>query len=124
MSLKFFLCPKCKKIILPVQESACETFCCGDAMKEIVAGTTDAAREKHVPVVNVEGNVVNVSVGSVHHPMLEKHSIQWVALQSKEGFQIKYLKPGDTPTVSFALSEGDSLETVYAYCDLHSLWMA
>ena len=91
-------------------------------MKELVPGTTDAAVEKHVPVVNVEGNVVKVEVGEVEHPMVEEHFIGWVAIETKKGVQRKYLKPGEKPAVEFVLAEDDELVATYEYCNLHGLW--
>ena len=93
-------------------------------MSEIVPGTTDAAVEKHVPVWTVENGIVHVKVGSVEHPMLPEHYIEWVSLQTKQGNQRKELHPGENPEVCFALCEGDEVEAVYAYCNLHSLWKA
>ena len=93
-------------------------------MKEIVAGTTDAAVEKHVPVYQVKGGQVVVDVGSVAHPMIDKHYIEWVSLKTKMGNQRKALKPGDAPRVCFAICDGDQVEAVYAYCNLHGLWKA
>ena len=93
-------------------------------MTQIIPGTSDAAVEKHVPVFTVEGNLVKVSVGSVEHPMLPEHFIQWISLQTKQGNQRKVLNPGDKPEAVFALCEGDEVEAVYAYCNLHSLWKA
>lgn len=99
-------------------------MCCGQKMTEIIPGTTDAAVEKHVPVYTVDGTTVTVSVGSTAHPMLPEHYIEWVSLQTKQGNQRKLLKPGDEPKVCFAMCEGDEVEAVYAYCNLHGLWKA
>lgn len=122
--MKFFKCAKCGKIVAMVKESACPTMCCGEEMKELVANTTDAAQEKHVPVYKVNGNVVEVVVGSVAHPMTEEHLIEWVSLQTEQGNQRKILKAGQEPKVSFAICEGDKVKNVYAYCNLHGLWKA
>ena len=73
-------------------------------------------------MVEVKGNVVHVKVGAVAHPMLEEHSIQWIYLQTANGGQRKALKPGDDPSVTFRLGEGDEPVAVYAYCNLHGLW--
>ena len=97
-------------------------MCCGEPMEEIVAGTTEAATEKHIPVYEVKDNIVYVTVGSVEHPMLPEHYIEWIALQTKQGNQRKSLKPGEAPKACFALCEGDEVVAVYAYCNLHSLW--
>lgn len=122
--MKFFKCAKCGKIVAVVKESACPTVCCGEDMKEIVANTVDAAQEKHVPVYTVNGNVVDVNVGSVAHPMTEEHLIEWVMLETEQGNQRKPLKAGQEPKVSFAISAGDKVKAVYAYCNLHGLWKA
>lgn len=93
-------------------------------MKALVAGETDGAAEKHVPVYTVEGNKVHVTVGSVEHPMQPEHYIEWIAIQTKMGNQRKPLAPGNPPVADFALCDGDAVEAVYAYCNLHSLWKA
>ena len=124
MEQKFYVCKHCGKIIAVVKESGVPVMCCGQKMTEIVPGSVDAAAEKHVPVWTVEGNTVNVKVGEVAHPMLPEHYIEWVSLQSKCGNQRKQLRPGDAPEVRFALTDGDEVEAVYAYCNLHSLWKA
>lgn len=122
--MKFFKCDKCGKIVALVKEAAPSTVCCGEDMKEIVANTVDAAQEKHVPVYTVNGNVVDVNVGSVVHPMTEEHLIEWVMLETEQGNQRKPLKAGQEPKVSFAISAGDKVKAVYAYCNLHGLWKA
>ena len=122
--MKFYICETCGNIITHVNASGVPVFCCGKPMKELVPGTTDAAVEKHVPAYSVEGNLVRVKVGSVEHPMLDVHFIQWIAVESKQGVQIKYLQPGQAPEAVFALSEGDELVAVYEYCNLHGLWKA
>ena len=93
-------------------------------MEEIVPGTVDASLEKHVPVWEKQGNTVVVTVGAVEHPMAEEHFIEWVSLKTKQGNQRKALLPGQAPQVTFALCEGDEVEAVYAYCNLHGLWKA
>ena len=124
MELKFYICEHCGNIITKVNDAGVPVNCCGEPMKELVPGTTDAATEKHVPVCEVKDGVVNVTVGEVEHPMLEEHFIQWIAIKTKEGVQIKHLKPGAAPKASFALTAGDEVEAVYEYCNLHSLWKA
>lgn len=124
MEVKFFICKKCGKIVEIIKPSACPTMCCGEAMAELVPGTSDGAREKHVPVYEVRDNVVSVTVGEAEHPMLDAHYIEWIAVQTQNGLQRKLLKPGDAPKATFLLSEGESVEAVYAYCNLHSLWKA
>lgn len=122
--MKFYLCKHCGNIISYVKDVGVRVQCCGEPMEEIVPGSVDAAQEKHVPQVKVEGNTVTVTVGSVAHPMTEEHLINWVALQSKQGNQRKELKAGQQPVVQFALMPGDEVVNVYAYCNLHGLWKA
>ena len=124
MEQKFYICKHCGNIIAKVKDAGVPVVCCGEPMSEIVPGTTDAAVEKHVPVWTVENGIVHVKVGSVEHPMLPEHYIEWVSLQTKQGNQRKELHPGEKPEVCFALCEGDEVEAVYAYCNLHSLWKA
>jgi len=93
-------------------------------MDELVAGTTDASIEKHVPVYTKENNTVTVKIGSVEHPMTSDHYIQWVCLETQNGYQVKYLQPEQTPEVTFAINSEDEVISVYAYCNLHSLWKA
>ena len=124
MEMKFYRCSRCGQIIAIVKGTGARVVCCGEKMEELIPGTTDAALEKHVPFYEVKDGQVFVTVGSVEHPMLPEHYIEWVALQTKFGEQRKALKPGDEPKACFALCEGDEVEAVYAYCNLHSLWKA
>ena len=124
MEMKFYRCSHCGQIIAIVKKTGVPIICCGEPMKEIIAGQTDASVEKHVPVFKIEGNRVLVTVGSTSHPMLPEHYIEWVAIQTKYGNQRKALSPGNEPKVCFSLCEGDEVEAVYAYCNLHSLWKA
>lgn len=124
MNQKFYICPICGKIIAMVKDTGIPTVCCGQAMKEIIPGTTEAAAEKHIPVYEVVGSTVKVNVGSVNHPMTPEHYIEWVSLQTKTGNQRKALDPNGKPQVEFAIVDGDEVVAVYAYCNLHGLWMA
>lgn len=121
--MRFFICEHCKNIITFVEDSGVPVMCCGQKMTELVANTTDAAQEKHVPVVEKDGDKLIVSVGSVEHPMTEEHHIAWIAVETKNGSQIKYLDHTEAPKVEFALG-GEDVEAVYAYCNLHGLWKA
>ena len=124
MEMKFYRCSHCGQIIAIVKETGVPVVCCGEPLTEVIPGTTDASLEKHVPVFTVEGNKVQVSVGSAAHPMLPEHYIEWVAIQTEFGNQRKQLRPGDEPKVCFSLCDGDEVKAVYAYCNLHSLWKA
>ena len=124
MKMKFYRCKHCGQIIAIVKKTGAPVICCGEPMQEIIPSSTDASVEKHVPVVEVDGTTVRVAVGSAPHPMLPEHYIEWVSLKTKAGNQRKALNPGDEPKVCFSVSEGDEVEAVYAYCNLHSLWKA
>lgn len=114
--LKFYQCEKCGKTVISKEELTLEGW------KELVANTTDAAQEKHVPMVSKKCKTVQVDVGSVAHPMTEEHLIVWVALETEKGYQVQYLKANDVPVCTFKLADGDSAVAVYAYCNLHGLW--
>lgn len=90
----------------------------------LTANTTDAAQEKHVPVVSIQGSAVEVTVGSVAHPMLEEHFITGIYIETKFGGQFRRLNPGEEPKASFLLPEGDEFIAAYEYCNLHGLWKA
>lgn len=124
MKMRFFKCEHCGNIITMVEDKGVPVMCCGEKMTEMIPGTTDAATEKHVPIYTVDGNKVAVSVGDVEHPMMEEHSIEWIVLETKQGCQIKKLKPGEPPKASFVMTEDDEVAAVYEYCNLHGLWRA
>ncbi len=124
MKMKYYKCVKCGSIATFIGRGCDSISCCGEQMQELVAGTTDAAREKHVPVVEIDGNTVNVKVGEVAHPMVPEHFIPWIALETSQGVQIRKLEPGQEPKASFALAEGETCEAALAYCNLHALWKA
>ena len=88
----------------------------------ILLRRSDAAHEKHVPVYQVHGNQVTVTVGEVAHPMTAEHYIEWICLQTKFASQHRKLEPNTPPTACFALCDGDAVERVYAFCNLHGLW--
>ena len=120
---KFYVCEHCGNIIGMVKDKGVPVMCCGQKMKELVPNTVEASGEKHIPAVTVEGNVLKVNVGSVNHPMAEEHFIEWVYVETENGGMRKNLKPGQEPNVTFALGD-DKAIAVYAYCNLHGLWMA
>ena len=92
--------------------------------EKLTANTTDGAHEKHVPVITVSGDTVTVQVGSVEHPSLEAHYIEFIVLITKTGCQMKWLKPGMKPEATFKIAEGDTAVAAYEYCNLHGLWKA
>lgn len=122
--MKFYRCPHCGNIVAKVKDSGVSVVCCGQKMEELVPNTGDGAGEKHVPVYEVKDGIVTVRVGSVDHPMIETHLIEWVMLQTKQGNQRKTLKAGDKPEVKFLIAEDDEVVAVLAYCNLHGLYQA
>lgn len=122
--MKFYICKHCGNIVAMVKEGGGTITCCGEAMTEIIPGTTEAATEKHIPVYEVKDGKVYVTVGAVEHPMLEAHYIEWIAVETTGGNQRKALKAGQEPKAVFALCEGEEVKAVYAYCNLHGLWKA
>ena len=122
MELKFYKCRHCGNIIVKEKDSGVPVMCCGEEMKELKAGVTDAATEKHVPVVEQNGNIVTVKVGEVTHPMLPEHFIEFIVLETNKGHQVKHLLPGEAPVATFALVEGEEVVAAYEHCNLHGLW--
>jgi superoxide reductase len=120
--LQVYKCEVCGNIIEVLHGGAGELVCCGQPMKLIKANTVDAAKEKHVPVVEKTADGFKIKVGSVAHPMEEKHYIEWVELIVDGKAYRQFLKPGQTPEASFCL-KGDKV-SAREYCNLHGLWKA
>lgn len=118
---RFYICEHCGNIVGMIHDAGVPLMCCGQKMTKLEPGTVEASREKHLPVVKVEGDSVKVVVGSTLHPMSEEHSITWVYLQTDRGGQRKALDYNGEPVVNFALCDEKPI-AVYAYCNLHGLW--
>ena len=118
---KFYICEKCGNVVEIINASGVIPHCCGQKMSILEAGVVEASREKHIPEVEVVGDKVKVTVGSVIHPMAEEHSILWIYLETDKGAQRKDLKPGEPPVAEFVLVDEKPV-AVYAYCNLHGLW--
>ncbi len=121
MKERFFICRHCGNLVGLIHDAGVPMMCCGQKMEALEPNTTDAAGEKHLPVVKADDKTVCVSVGEVNHPMSEEHSIQWVYVETKNGGQRRAFKPGEAPQVTFCVGE-DKPVAVYAYCNLHGLW--
>ncbi len=121
--MKFYHCKHCGNVVVHLFDSGVPVVCCGEQMQALEAGTVDASKEKHVPVIESKNGVVTVKVGAVAHPMEEKHYIPFVVLETSAGYQVRQLKPGDAPEAAFALGEGEQAVAAYEYCNLHGLWM-
>jgi len=121
--LEIYKCEVCGNIVEVVHGGGGELVCCGQPMKLFVENTVDAAREKHVPVVEKTADGIKVKVGSVAHPMEEKHYIEWVEVIDAEGKAYRqFLAPGQAPEAAFCLKGG--AVTAREYCNLHGLWKA
>ncbi len=118
---KFFRCNVCGNIVGMIHDGGGKLVCCGQEMEMLVANTTDAAQEKHVPVAIKDGTKLTVEIGSVPHPMVEEHHIMWIAVMQGDKVQRATLKAGDAPKAEFCIKE-DGAFTVYEYCNLHGLW--
>lgn len=120
-NVDFYRCELCGNMVALIKKGGGTLTCCGQAMTKLEANSTDAAQEKHVPVITREGGKLKVSVGSVLHPMLPEHHIEWIALATEDKVEIVYLKPGMEPKAEFnEVASGK----VYEYCNLHGLWKA
>ena len=118
---KFYVCEVCGNLVGKIEDGRAPLHCCGRPMKELEANTSEGAGEKHLPVYKYENNVLEVSVGSVLHPMEEKHYISWIYVETKKGGQRKSLEIGKEPVVKFVFEDDEPL-AVFAYCNLHGLW--
>lgn len=119
----FFRCRHCGNMVGMIHDSGVPMICCGDPMQALVPNTTEAATEKHIPVVSVKERLVHAKVGSVAHPMTEEHHIEFIYLQTEVGGQMKRLRVGTDAAAIFAVLD-DAPVSVYAYCNLHGLWKA
>lgn len=122
MKIRFFICNHCGNIIAMIKDAGVPVKCCGENMQEIIPGTSEGAQEKHIPVYDVKGETVKVLVGEIEHPMTPEHYIDWVCLETEYGFQLKKLKQGMPPHISFNMTKDDKVKAVYAFCNKHSLW--
>ncbi len=118
--LQIYKCEICGNIVEVLHTGAGTLVCCGQPMKLLTENTTDASQEKHVPVVEKNGDLVTVKVGSVPHPMEEKHYIEWIQVITDKGAFRKFLNPGESPEATFEIK--DNIVKVREYCNLHSLW--
>jgi superoxide reductase len=118
--LQIYKCEICGNIVEVIHEGAGELVCCGEPMKLLVENTVDAAKEKHVPVIEKTASGVKVKVGSVAHPMEEKHYIEWIEIIADGKAYRQFLKPGNTPEAVFDI-KANKIEA-REHCNLHGLW--
>ncbi len=118
--LQVYKCEKCGNMVELVRVGGGQLTCCGQAMILLTENTTDAAKEKHVPVVEKTGSGFKVTVGSIAHPMEEKHFIEWIELLADGKAYRQFLKPGEKPEAVFDIAARQA--TAREFCNLHGLW--
>ena len=118
--LQIYKCEVCGNVVEVLHEGAGELVCCGQPMKLMKENSVDAAQEKHVPVIEKTEEGIKVKVGSIPHPMVEEHYIEWIELIADGQAYRQFLKPGDTPEAVFKI-EAQNI-TAREYCNLHGLW--
>lgn len=122
MEQTFYTCRHCGNIIAMIHDAGVDVQCCGEKMRRLEPGTTEASGEKHIPVYTREDDIVHVTVGAVAHPMSAEHYIEWICMETAHVIQYARLKPTDKPEARFALCKGDEVRAVYAFCNKHNLW--
>ena len=122
MKAKFYICEHCGNLVTTIHNAGVPLVCCGEKMKELLPNTVEASGEKHLPVAELSGSTLTVMVGAVEHPMVDVHHIQWLFVETENGGQLRYLAPGQAPKAVFELGTEKPV-AVYAYCNLHGLWM-
>ncbi|MFA5623528.1 MAG: desulfoferrodoxin family protein [Bradymonadales bacterium] len=119
--MTFCLCKHCGNLVGLINNAGVPLVCCGENMEVLAENTVDASNEKHIPVVKRVDGKIRVEVGSILHPMIPEHLIEWVYIQTSKGGHRKNLVAGEQPIVEFALVD-EELVAAYAYCNLHGLW--
>jgi superoxide reductase len=122
--LYVYHCEYCGNLLAFKEQPKTTPICCGSPMEFLSANSVDAAKEKHVPVITIEGKKVKVVVGTVEHPMSEDHYINYILLETDKGIKKAFLNPGQKPMKEFTLEEGEKPLRAYEYCTKHGLWMA
>ena len=117
----FYHCEICGNMIALIKNGGGPLVCCGQPMTKLEPNTADASKEKHVPVITKGNGKIKVAVGSILHPMLPEHHIEWIALDTGKRTEIAYLEPGMEPKAVF---NDAKTGTIYEYCNLHGLWKA
>ena len=120
--LKLFYCEHCKKIVEVVHDTQVPLICCGQPMTEVKPNSTEAAVEKHYPVISRDGEKVTVTVSTVEHPMIDTHYITNIWLETDKAMYKKSLIPGEKPEAVFYVPEGEKIIAAFEYCNLHGIW--
>lgn len=121
--MKFYECKTCGNIMILFEDSGVVPMCCGSTMELISPLGMDMSNEKHVPIIERDGNKVTITVSTSKHPMLNEHYIKWIILETDKGMYVRYLKPGEEPQASFTISDDEKIARAYEFCNIHSLWL-
>lgn len=122
--MKFYKCNICGQIIAIIKPTESIPHCCGHEMERINSQVNEEGlNEKHIPTYKIEKNKCIVQIGETLHPMINDHYIEWILLVTNKGIQRKCLKPGDLPKVTFLIDKYEEVQKIYAYCNIHSLWV-
>jgi superoxide reductase len=124
IDIKFYKCNHCGNIVEVINDGGVIPVCCGDPMELLKPNSTEAAREKHIPIIEKNGDTVTVRVGSEPHPMIPEHYIMWIILAQGDQVQLAKLQPGGEPNATFKIADENAPVTAYEYCNLHGLWAA
>lgn len=116
---KFYKCKKCGDIIIKLKDNGARLSCCNDVLEELTLNSVEASNEKHLPQVSFSNNLMNVSIGSITHPMTIDHLIEWVYIEYSNGGEFVYLHGEPFVTINVL---GKVVKNVYSYCNLHGLW--
>ena len=117
-----YKCNVCGNIVEVLHSGGGTLVCCGEDMHLMTEKNSDEGQEKHVPIITVDGSTITVKVGSIPHPMEDKHYIEWIELSADGKFYKKYLNPGDAPEAVFCLEA--SQYSARIYCNIHGLWQS
>lgn len=117
----FYRCDTCGNVIWLISNSGSPVVCCGASMMKLDAGESDGAADRHTPMVEEHGGTIRAQIGSVLHPALSGHHIEWIALHTESGMFFKEIPVGKVPVANFSGYPGRPL-AVYSYCNLHGLW--
>lgn len=119
---KFFKCAACGTVVGIISDGGGELVCCGEPMQHLNPNTVDAASEKHLPAASCADGTLTVQIGEVPHPMTKEHYIEWIYVETARGGQRYSFEPGEEPNVKLCVCDCSPI-AVYAYCNLHGLWV-
>ena len=124
LQFQIYKCGLCGQVVGVLHAGSLPLLCCGQPMRQLQEGTSDGAKEKHIPVLEKNSGGCKIKVGAVPHPMTPEHFIEWIEVVCKCGTRtMKYLQPGDAPEADFAIPF-DMIASVREYCNLHGVWKA